>query len=140
MISYIFSENELKLLCGLMKIEALSRHQFSENALTDIEYMSALESLQKKNFIVLRNEIAEINSGIYVMLDSMSKAVKLYRNMGGTVFTAYICEDMSLLLLSKGIRLFLYPFENEQLLKDWLVKNEILNYEEIILKRSEING
>lgn len=140
MISYIFTENELKLLCGIMKLDALPIHQISDRTLTEEEYSKALESLQKKSFMVLRDGTAEINSGIYVMLDAMRNAAKLYRNMGKTVFTAYICEKISLLLLSKNAHLLLYPFENEKLLKDWLKENEITNYEEITLKRSMLNG
>lgn len=140
MISYIFTENELKLLCRLMKLEVLPTHQFSENELKVDEYDKAIEGLQRKNFVTLRNETAVINSGIYVMLDEMSTAEKIYRNMGKTIFTAYICKDMSLLLLSRNNRLILCPFEKEKLLQEWLKENEILHYEEITLKRNELNG
>lgn len=140
MISYIFTENELKLLCGLMKLKALPVHQFSENELTEDEYIKALEGLQRKSFVTLHNESAVINSGIYVMLDEMSKAERIYRNIGKTVFTAYACKNISLLLLSRSNRLMLYPFEKEKLLKEWLKENEILHYEEITLKRNELNG
>lgn len=140
MISYIFTENEMKLLCGLMKLEILSVHQFSDRKLTEDEYSQALESLQRKSFVTVHGGDAEINSGIYIMLDEMNNAEKIYRNTGETIFTAYICKYMSLLLIHRSNRLMLYPFENENLLDEWLKENEILHYEVIKLRRSELNG
>ena len=136
MIAYIFSSSELKLICKILKIKGLAKHQFSNSELSGIEYDKALQTLMKKEFIVTRGENIIINSGITVLVETFKTAKHLLIGDIDRIFTAYISTDISVLLINdtKSDNFWLYPYENEDKLVDWLHDNNIYAWKDIRLE------
>lgn len=132
MIGYIFTENELKLLCGAMNIRALAKHQFPNMNITAKEWAQAEDTLAEKGFAVKDGGIT-IGSGIALMIRSMGKAERLFIGDGERKFTAYICPKISLLLINdvNSRNYMLCPFENEDFLAEYLNENGLYEWKDI---------
>lgn len=136
MISYIFTEPELKLLCGALNVRGLAKHQFPDSTLTDIEYGQAVQSLSTKKFITVQNDNIVINSGIVVLIKTFGTAKRLFIGDKDRLFTAYINDDISVLLINdiNSSNYMLYPFEDENTLVERLHENNIYTWKDIRLE------
>lgn len=134
MTAYIFTEKELKFLCAALGIRGLAKHQFNENPLTEEECSEAVVTLSKKDFIAAQNGKMTVNSGIALLIGALGKAKRLL--IGEGVFTAYICDEISLLLINdkNSKNYMLYPFESEEKLAERLNEENILTWKEIELE------
>lgn len=133
MIAYIFTEQELKFLCGALGVRGLEKRRFSDKPLTEEECTQALQSLSEKSFIDFRGKNFVIDSGIAFLIVSVGKAERL---LAGDGFTGYIAAEISLLLRDdpNSGSFMLYPFENEDNLIKWLYENEIYIWKDIKLE------
>ena len=61
MISYIFTEQELKYLCGIMKTDVLPLHMINGSEISASECLNAKRSLEEKGFIEIKNQLSVIN-------------------------------------------------------------------------------
>ncbi len=133
MISYIFTETELRLLCGMLEVRGLPAWEFSVDRLSDEECERALASLSDKGFISISGNGTVINSGIAFLIKKLGMAKKLFLNISEKFFAGYICEEISLLMTAdKGSgNYFLYPFEKENELISRLHESNIYEWKEI---------
>lgn len=134
MIAYIFTEKELKFLCAALSVRGLAKHQFNENPLTEKECSETVGTLSKKDFIAVQDGKMTVNSGIAFLIGALGKAKRLL--IGEGVFTAYICNEISLLLINdkNSKNYMLYPFESESELTKWLNNENIFTWKEIELE------
>lgn len=116
----------------MMKINCLAKHQFDDEKLTETDCKAVIKNLSQKGFIAKREDKISVNSGIAFMISSLGKAKRLFIQKHERVFTAYICGEISLLLINdtKSNNYMLYPFENEDKLVEWLNENNIFNWED----------
>ncbi|MCM1060282.1 MAG: hypothetical protein NC452_08300 [Eubacterium sp.] len=136
MIAYIFTEPELKFLCDALSVRGLAAHQFPESTLTGAEYEQAVHTLSKKNFIGVNNDKITVDSGIALFIGTFGNAVRLLIGEGEKIFTAYINDEISLLLkndLNSG-NYMLYPFETEEKLVEYLHEENIFTWKDIRLE------
>ncbi|MGN0553927.1 MAG: hypothetical protein ACI4I1_11105 [Oscillospiraceae bacterium] len=142
MISYIFSENEIKLLCRLLNAEVLSKHQFDNDPFDDEKYASSIASLSGKGFVNLSSNGITVNSGIAMMINRMSRACKLFLGNCKRKFTAYIEDHISILLIDDlySKKIMLCPFEREDELSEWLNENGFFIWETVYLNGGDDNG
>lgn len=133
MIAYIFTEPELKFLCGALNARGLEKRRFSEETLTKEECAQAVQSLSEKSFVEIRGEKIIVDSGIVFLIAAMGMAGRLF---AGDNFTGYIAGEISLLLIDdpNSGSFMLYPFENEDNLIKWLYENEIYIWKDIKLE------
>lgn len=136
MIAYIFTEPELKFLCGALGVRGLAKHQFSENPLTDAEYEQAIGTLSEKDFIAVKSGGITVNSGISLLVGALGKAKRLLIGEDEKIFTAYIANEISLLLINdkNSGNYMLYPFEHEELLVGRLHEENIFTWKDIRLE------
>ena len=136
MITYIFTEPELKFLCGALNVRGLAKHQFSESPLTDAECEQAIGTLSEKDFIAVQSSGITVNSGIDMLIGSLGKAKRLLIGDGEKFFTAYIANEISLLLINdkNSGNYMLYPFEHEEKLVEHLYEENIFTWEDIRLE------
>ncbi|MCX4374912.1 MAG: hypothetical protein OSJ61_01945 [Lachnospiraceae bacterium] len=141
MISYIFTEPELKFLCGTLGVRGLAKHQFSENQLTDAECEQAIETLSEKDFIAAQSGGITVNSGIALLIGALGKARRLLIGEDEKIFTAYIADEISLLLINdkNSGNYMLYPFETEDKLVERLHEENIFAWKDIRLEE-KLNG
>lgn len=140
-IAYIFTKSELKFLCGALNVRGLAKHQFSDEPLTDKLCAEAVQALSGKAFITVSNDKITVNSGIAFLIDALGKAYRLFIGEDEKIFTAYIADEISLLLINdkNSGKYMLYPFENEEKLVEWLNDNNIFTWKDIRLEE-KING
>lgn len=138
MIAYIFTETELKFLCGLLGVRGLAKHQFSDSSVSGAECEQAVRSLSEKDFVTVREDGITVNSGIALLIDSLGKAERLLIGEGEKIFTAYISAEISLLLINDANsgNYMLYPFENEEKLVERLHENSIFTWKDIRLEEN----
>ena len=136
MIAYIFTEPELKFLCGALNVRGLAKHQFSESPLTDAECEQAIGTLSEKDFISVQSGGIAVNSGIAMLIGTLGKAEKLFIGRNEKIFTAYIADEISLLLINdkNSGNYILYPFEHEEKLVERLHEENIFTWKEIRLE------
>lgn len=136
MIAYIFTEQELKFLCRALNVRGLAKHQFPDSALTDIEYGQAVQSLSEKKFITVQNSNIIVNSGIAVLIKTFGTAKHLLVGDNDRIFTAYINDGISVLLINdmNSSNYMLYPFEDENNLVERLHENNIYTWKDIRLE------
>lgn len=136
MIAYIFTETELKFLCGTLGVKGLAKHQFSESPLTDVECKQAVETLSEKDFIAVQNGGITVNSGIALLISVLGKAKRLLIGEDEKIFTAYIADEISLLLINdkNSGNYMLYPFEHEEKLVERLHEENIFTWKDIRLE------
>lgn len=141
MISYIFTESELKFLCGALGVRGLAKHQFSENQLTNAECEQAIETLSEKDFIAVQSGGITVNSGIALLIGALGKARRLLIGEDEKIFTAYIADEISLLLINdkNSGNYMLYPFETEEKLVERLHEENIFAWKDIRLEE-KLNG
>ena len=136
MIAYIFTEPELKFLCGALNVRGLAKHQFFESTLTDVECKQAVETLLEKDFIAVQSGGIAVNSGISLLISALGKAKRLLIGEDEKIFTAYIANEISLLLINdkNSGNYMLYPFENEEKLVERLHEENIFTWKDIRLE------
>lgn len=136
MIAYTFTEPELKFLCGALNVCGLAKHQFSEISLTDAECKQAVETLSEKDFITVQSGGITVNSGIAMLIGALGKAKKLLIGEDEKIFTAYIADEISLLLINakNSGNYMLYPFEHEEMLVERLHEENIFTWKDIRLE------
>ncbi len=136
MIAYIFTEPELKFLCGALNVRGLAKHQFSENSLTDAEYKQAVDTLSEKDFIAVQSDKITVNSGIALLIGALGKAKRLLIGENEKIFTAYIADEISMLLINdkNSVNYMLYPFEHEEKLVERLHEENIFTWKDIRLE------
>lgn len=141
MIAYIFTEPELKFFCGALGVRGLAKHQFSEDPLTDAECEQAIGPLSEKDFIAVQNGGITVNSGIALLIGALGKAKRLLIGDMEKIFTAYIADEISLLLINdkNSGNYMLYPFENEDKLVERLHEENIFTWKDIRLE-GKLNG
>lgn len=141
MIAYIFTEKELKFLCGSLGVRGLAKHQFSENQLTDAECEQAIGTLAEKDFIAVQSGGITVNSGIALLIGALGKAKRILIGENEKIFTAYIAEEISLLLINdkNSGNYMLYPFETEDKLVERLHEENIFAWKDIRLE-GKLNG
>ncbi len=130
LIAYKFTETELRFLCeqlGNIKPWGI----FTEGgALSADECRQAMDSLRNKGFVAGEDSSASVNSVIALLIRSLGRAQRIL--VGAEEgFTAYICENISLLLIKDGGegRFLLYPFQSESSLSEWLGENGIYQWD-----------
>lgn len=133
MISYIFTEQELKYLCGIMKTDVLPLHMINGSEISDSECRNAKRSLEEKGFIEIKNELCVINSVIAFLFRVMASAERIFVGNGNTKFTAFIGKCSVLLSESFG-QFVLSPFENEAFLVAYLRENGLTEWSDIRLE------
>jgi hypothetical protein len=133
MICYIFTSRELMLLCGIMQVQGLAKHQFPETHLSDDEFASAAKTLAEKGFIAVADGRMIINSGIAFLIRSMGNTKRLLIGDGERKFTGYITDKLSMLLIcdKNSPNLLLHPYETEDELIEKLHENEIYEWKDI---------
>lgn len=130
LIAYKFTETELRFLCeqlGNIKPWGI----FTEGgALSGDECRQAMASLRNKGFVAGEDSSASVNSVIALLIRSLGKAQRILVGAEDG-FTAYICENISLLLIKDGGegRFLLYPFQSERSLSEWLGENGIYQWD-----------
>ncbi len=136
MIAYIFTEQELKFLCGALDVRGLAKHQISDSPVTDAEREQALRTLLEKDFVRTSGDKIIVNSGIALLIGEFEKAKRLLIGYNGRLFTAYIAAEISVLLINDNNsgKYMLYPFENEDNLIKWLHENNIFIWRDIRLE------
>lgn len=136
MIAYIFTEPELKFLCGALNVRGLAKHQFYENPLTDAECKQAVDTLSGKDFIDVQSGGIAVNSGIALLIGVLGKARRLLIGEDEKIFTAYITDEISLLLINdkNSGNYMLYPFEHEERLVERLHEENIFTWKDIRLE------
>ena len=132
MIAYKFTKTELRFLCehlGNIKPWGI----FAKGgALSDDECRQAMDSLRNKGFITGEDSSASVNSVIALLIRSPGRAQQIF--VGAQEgFTAYICDNISLLLIKDGGegRFLLYPFQSESSLIEWLNENGIFQWDRL---------
>lgn len=133
MISYIFTEQELKYLCGIMKTDVLPLHMINDSEISASECLNAKRSLEEKGFIEIKNELCVINSVIAFLFRVMASAERIFVGNGNTKFTAFIGKCSVLLSESFG-QFVLSPFENEAFLVAYLRENGLTEWSDIRLE------
>ena len=133
MISYIFTEPELKYLCGIMKTDVLTLHMINGSEISASECLNAKRSLEEKGFIEIKNELCVINSVIAFLFRVMASAERIFVGNGNTKFTAFIGKCSVLLSESFG-QFVLSPFENEAFLVAYLRENGLTEWSDIRLE------
>lgn len=128
----------MKLLCGALNIGALAKHQFANMNITAKEWAQTEDTLAEKGFAVKDVGIT-IDSGIAFMIRSMGKAERLFIGDGERKFTAYICPKISLLLINdaNSRNYMLCPFENEDILAEYLNENGLYEWNDIRLEEEK---
>ena len=141
MIAYIFTESELKFLCGALGVRGLAKHQFPESPLTDVECKHAIGTLSEKDFIAVQSGGITVNSGIALLIGALGKAKRLFIGDSEKIFTAYIADEISLLLINdkNSGNYMLYPFETEDKLVERLHEENIFTWKDIRLEEN-LNG
>lgn len=136
MITYIFTEPELKFLCGALNVCGLAKHQFSKSPLTDAECEQAIGTLSEKGFIAVQSGGITVNSGIAMLIGALGKAERLLIGEDKKIFTAYIADEISLLLINdkNSGNYMLYPFEHEEKLVERLHEENIFTWKDIRLE------
>lgn len=134
MISYRFTENELKYLCAVKHIKALCQHQFHDSPLDESSIKTTVKSLEGKSFIEVRDDKVIINKGISMLIDVLSSPQCLYIGDGERKFTAYIANNCSVLLINEKSSsvILLCPFPNETELEHWLRANGFFEWRIIL--------
>ena len=138
MIAYIFSENELKFLCGKLGVHRLAKHQFKNNIIDESGCEQALCSLSDKGFASVQCSNVFLNSAIAMFINAFNKAERLLIGNGERKFTAYLTADITFLLINdeNSENFLLYPYENEDALVKWLNENGIYEWIDIRLEEN----
>lgn len=141
MIAYIFTKPELKFLCEALNVRGLVKHQLSENPLTDAECEQAIGTLAEKDFIAVQSGGITVNSGIALLIGALGKAKRILIGENEKIFTAYIAEEISPLLINdkNSGNYMLYPFETEDKLVERLHEENIFTWKDIRLE-GKLNG
>lgn len=142
MIGYVLSENELKVLLAITGTGIVPGHCFSDTDLMRADYERAINTLAEKGFLRTAEEKLIIDHGINIMIRHIGKASTLLVGNGRKKFTAYISDKLSLLLIDdeNSDNIILYPFENKQLLVEWLNEEGLFLWNTITIKDGTADG